>query len=110
MRVLWIMTFAPSTEHETERWLEPFTARVRMPGYRRQLFESTRLFFDLYWQLLELGYSEQQIADHAVMWGARSQLPRELVIAQAVFDLAEHNSLSLSPAFGPPNRTARTAP
>ena len=81
--------------------MRPFTAPVRMPGYRRCLHTNTRLFFDLYWQLLELAYTEQQIADHAVLWGHRSRLPGEIALAQAVFDLAAHRQLARSGEFVP---------
>jgi len=64
-------------------------------------WSNSRLFFDLYWQLLELGYTEQQIADHAVLWGHRSQLPGEITLMQAVFDLAEHKQIVRAATFLP---------
>lgn len=95
------MRFGLKRDREIERWLKPFTARVRMPGYQLVTFESTRLFFHLFWKLEMLGYTEQQIADHAVTWGHRSQLRRELALVQAVFDLAEHNELEVTEPFVP---------
>lgn len=95
------MAYALKKDREIEYWMKPFIGRVRMSGYKSRLFENTRLFFDLYWQLLNLGCTEQQIADHAVMWGARSQLPGEIALAQAVFDLAERQGLECSEMFIP---------
>ena len=88
-------------EKEIERWLKPFAARVRMPGYKLQMFQSTKLFFHLYWKLENLGFTEQQIADHAVTWGCQSQLPRELALVQAVFDLADHHGIVAMEPFVP---------
>jgi len=93
------MTFA-LRENELERWLKPFTGAVMLPGYRRELIERTRLFFDLYWQLLELGFTEQQIADHALEWRWPSQLPSEIALDQAVFDLAKEWNIGASDTFG----------
>lgn len=93
--------FGLKRDREIERWLRPFAARVRMPGYKLVTLESTRLFFHLYWNLEQLGYTEQQIADHAVTWAYRSQIPRELALVQAVFDLAEHNGIEASEPFVP---------
>jgi len=89
-------------EKDIERWLEPFTFRARLPGYKVVRFESTKLFFHLYWKLLLLGFTEQQIADHAVTWGHRSQLPRETALVLAVFDLADHHELKACGDFIPP--------
>lgn len=93
--------FGLQLDREIERWMRPFAARVRMPGYRLETFESTKLFFHLYWKLEKLGFTEQQIADHAVTWGHRSQLPREIALVQAVFDLAEHHGLEVGEPFIP---------
>ena len=93
--------FGLKRDREIERWLQPFAARVRLPGYKLVTFESTGLFFHLYWKLEQLGYSEQQIADHAVTWSHWSQLPPALALVQAVFDLAEHNGIEASEPFVP---------
>jgi len=45
---------------------------------------------------------EQQLADHAVTWGHRSQLPREIALVLAVFDLPEHHELKVCGSFVPP--------
>lgn len=93
------MAFALKRDNEFERWLRPFTGAVLLPGYRRELIERTRLFFDLYWQLLALGFTEQQIADHAVEWRWPSQLPEEIALDQAVLDLARERDLKVSERF-----------
>lgn len=88
-------------DNEIERWMKPFAARVRMPGYKRVTHQSTRLFFHLYWRLEQIGYTEHQIADHAVALGHQAQLPREIALTRAVFDLAAHNDLQVAEPFYP---------
>lgn len=93
------MAFALKRDNEFERWLRPFTGLLMLPGYRRELVERTRLFYDLYWQLLALGFTEQQIADHAVEWRWPSQIPGEVALDLAVFDLAKQWNLEVSERF-----------
>ena len=93
------MAFGLKTEKQFEEWLRPFAAPVRFPGYKRGMFKSTKLFFELYWQLLAMGYSEQQIADHAVGFWRISPLPPELALEYAVFHLANHQELECPERF-----------
>ncbi len=95
------MAFALKRDRQFEHWLKPFTASVMLPGYRRALIERSRLFFELYWQLLDLGFTEQQIADHALEWRWPSQLPSEIALDQAVFDLAKQEDLQVGKRFVP---------
>lgn len=95
------MSFGLWKELEVEKWLRPFAARVRMPGYQSQTFKSSRLFFHLYWRLKMLGFTEQEIADHAVAWCFHSKLPKEIALTQAVFELAAHNEIEANEPFMP---------
>ena len=95
------MAFALKRDLQFEHWLKPFTGSVMLPGYRRELCKRSRLFFELYWQLLDLGFTEQQIADHAVEWRWPSQLPSEIALDQAVFDLAKQEGLQVGERFAP---------
>ena len=93
--------FGLKNEADFERWLKPFAARVRRPGYELVTFESTRLFFHLYWKLQTLGYSEQQIADYAVSVSSGRGLPWEVSLVEAVFELAEVHELQAGEPFVP---------
>ena len=88
-------------ESEIEYWLRPFTGRVTMPGYRHVLHTDTRLCFDLYWQLLELGYTEAQLADDVVFrrWGKGIPVPVEVAFTKTVYGLARHQGLMPSERF-----------
>jgi len=94
------MAFGFQKEKDYEQWwLHPFAARVCVPGHELKVFESTRLFFHLYWRLLKFGYTEPQLADHAGAWSRLSRLPLELALVVAVFDLALHNSIEAAEPF-----------
>ncbi len=95
------MAFAMRRDNEFEHWLQPFTGAVMLPGYRRQLRKTTRLWFELYWQLLALGFTEQQLADHALEWRWVSKLPDDLALDQAVMDLAREWGIEVRDEFDP---------
>ncbi len=90
-----------SKESEIEYWMRPYTGLVMMPGYERVLHNNTRLFFDFYWQLLLMGYSETQLADYVVRrrWGTKPPAPHDLAFVKAVYHLARHKQLRPSRAF-----------
>lgn len=97
-----IMTFGFRKEKDYEQWwLQPFAARVCVPDYRLEVFQSTRLFFHLYWRLQKIGYAESQIADHAGAWTRQTKLPLELSLPVAVFDMAQHNGIEAADPFVP---------
>lgn len=74
-------------EAEIEYWLAPFTGTALLPGYRRVHLTETRLFWNTYWQLLSRGYSEQELADHAMWWVvAHRPLPYEASFVLAMLD------------------------
>jgi hypothetical protein len=88
-------------ESELEYWMQPYTGMVMMPGYKRVLHTDTRLFFELYHQLLAMGYQETQLADDVVFrrWGKGDAIPVEIAFAKTVFGLARHKNLKPSATF-----------
>ena len=91
------------TEAESEFLMRPFTGVVMVPGYRRERYTETRLFYDLLWLLLRLGYSEEQLVDFAISkrWSTRPPLPEKIAYAKAIYILARQNNLRPSPEFSP---------
>ena len=83
--------------------MRPFTGVVMLPGCKREMWTETRLFFDLYWQLLWLGYTEDQLADHVIRkrWETKPPMPEAIAFVKAVYDLADHKNLMPSSAFFP---------
>ncbi|MEM7260381.1 MAG: hypothetical protein AAF488_00220 [Planctomycetota bacterium] len=102
--------FELQKDRDTEREMQRYTGSVLLPGLRRELRTSTRLLFDYYWQLLERGYTEEQIPEHAVTirWSASPPLHEDLALATAVIELARHQGLQPSPRL--PFYTDRTLP
>lgn len=92
--------FAKEKDYESW-WLRPFAARVCVPGGRLEVFESTRLFFHLYWRLMRIGYRESQIAGHAASWSRLTKLPLTISLVVAVFDMAQHNGIKAKEPFMP---------
>lgn len=90
-------------EADLEHWLKPFTGMVMVPGNRREHMTETRLFFDLYWQLLCLGYGEDQLAEYVIRkrWETHPPMPEGIAFVKMVFWLAEHKGLSPSKKFTP---------
>lgn len=83
--------------------MQPFTGMVMVPGNRRELRTETRLFFDLYWQLLRLGYTEDQLAEYVIRkrWETMPPMPEGIAFVKAIYRLAEHKELSPSKVFTP---------
>ena len=86
---------------DLEESLRPYTGALVLPGQRLRLKTSSRLLFDLYWQLLAIGYTCEQVAGHALAkrWESRPPLQEDLAFALAVFDLARHKNLVPSDCF-----------
>ena len=94
-----------SDQRQVEYWLKPFTARAMFPGYRHRLFENTRSFWSIYWQLLLRGYTEPQLADYALGWQVYHRQPTELAVTLSVLHLGRIRDLRLPESFVPPTST-----
>ena len=84
------MAFLFDEENTLEWWLEPCSSWLTGYGYKDQKHTNTRVFWNTYWQLLDLGFTEQQIVDHTIAWRYYlNGVSFDLAMTAAVQDLAK---------------------